>query len=314
MIHTRKLVKAGTASHTVSLPKEWLDKNRLKKGDTLFITESSETELRISPKMEEEAEGQKEITIDVDSKETGTVQREITSAYLNNYSQIHLTGKTINEKSKKLRGILHHFVALEVDEQTGSRISAKDLLNMKEISIDKTIRRMDMTLRSVMQDSINAIGGKQNQESIEQRDDEVNRLYFLLFRILKSALSSQKVSSSLGITNNDILSTWYLTVSMENMADNAKSVSMLSGKINDRKLLKDIYTEIWSAYEDVMKAYYNRDKKLADDVASRRIGIFTKCSKLLITTPTAGSCEMIENLKGMATHVCDIARIVIDNS
>ena len=55
------------------------------------------------------------------------------------------------------------------------------------------------------------------------------------------------------------------------------------------------------------------DKKLADEVASRRIDIFTKCTKLLIKTPTAGASELIENLKGMATHICNIARIVIDN-
>jgi phosphate transport system protein len=312
-MHIRKLVKAGATSHTVSLPKEWLQKNKLKKGDNIFITEHSDSELRIMPRAGEDKEEEKEVTIEVDGKDIGTVQREITSAYLNNYSQIHLAGKTVNEKAKKLRNILHHFVALEVDEQTGSRISAKDLLNMSEISIEKTIRRMDMTLRSIMQDSIKAIGSKTIQESIEQRDDDVNRLYFLLFRILKGALNNRKVATNLKVTNNEILATWYLTVNVENMADNAKAVSMLAGKINDRELLREAYQEIESAYADVMKAYYNRDRKLADEVASRRIDIFTKCSKLLIKTPTAGASELIENLKGMATHICNIARIVIDN-
>ncbi len=313
-MHVRKLVKAGASSHTVSLPKEWVSRNKLKKGDNLFIVETTDSELKITPNEEADEQEQKEISIPVDNKDIGTIQREVTSAYVNNYSKIHLTGKKVNEKSKKLRDVLHHFVALEVDEQTGEKISAKDLLNMSEISIEKTIRRMDMTLRSIMQDSVKSIGSKQAMESIEQRDNDVNRLYFLLFRLLKSALNSQKVASNFNITNNDILAIWYLTVNIENMADNAKTVSSLSNKMNDKELLKEVYQDISIAYEDVMKAYYNKDRKLADEVASRRIDIFTKCTKLLIKTPTAGASEMVENLKGMATYVCNVARIVIDNN
>lgn len=311
-MHSRRLVKAGSASHTVSLPKSWLEKNSLKKGDMIFITEKSDSELSISPSKEEEKEEKKEVTIDVDGKSIGSIQREITSAYVNNYSKIHLAGKSIGEKSKKLRSVLHHFVALEVDEQTGSRISAKDLLNLKEISIEKTIRRMDMTLRSVILDSIKAIGNRSMHESIEQRDDDVNRLYFLLFRLLKSALNSQRIAGNFGISNNDIMSIWYLTVNIENIADDAKTLSRLAEKINDKQLFKEAYHEIEKAYADVMKAYYNKDKKLADEIASRRIDIFTKCSKLLIQTPTAGASEVIENLRSMTTNICNIARIVID--
>jgi len=311
-MHTRKLVKAGSASHTVSLPKAWIEKNNLKKGDTIYITEKSESELRVAAKPEEDKDEQKEATIEVDGKSIGSIQREITSAYVNNYSKIHLAGKSVGEKSKKLRDVLHHFVALEVDEQTSSRISAKDLLNLSEISIEKTIRRMDMTLRSIMQDSVKSIGSKSISESIEQRDNDVNRLYFLLFRLLKSSLNSQKIASNFGISNDEALSTWYLTVNIENTADNAKTLNKLMDKINDKVLLKEALSEIVKAYEDVMKAYYNKDKKLADEVASRRIDIFTKCTKLLIQTPTAGASEVIENLKAMTTNVCNIARIVID--
>jgi len=312
-MHTRKLVKAGSASHTVSLPKSWLQKNNLKKGDTIYINEKSESELVVTAKPNEGSEEEKrEITIEVDGKNIGSIQREITSAYVNNYSKIHLAGKSVETQSKKLRDVLHHFVALEVDEQTASKISAKDLLNLNEISIEKTIRRMDMTLRSIMQDSIKSIGNKSIKESIEHRDNDVNRLYFLLFRILKSGLKSQKIASTFQMTNDEILSTWYLTVNIENIADNAKTLNKLMDKINDKDLLKSAWDEIQKAYSDVMKAHYNKDRKLADEVASRRIDIFTKCTQLLIKTPTAGASEVIENLKSMTTNVCNIARIVLD--
>ena len=52
-MHIRRLVKAGHASHTVSLPKSWLKKNNLSRGDTIYITEKSDKELAVSPKVEE---------------------------------------------------------------------------------------------------------------------------------------------------------------------------------------------------------------------------------------------------------------------
>ena len=312
-MHMRRLVKAGQASHTVSLPKSWIDKNSLKKGDTLYIVEKSESEIIITPNIKEEKAVQKEIIIEIDGKDMGSIQREITSAYVNNYSKIHLSGKSVEDKAKALRNVIHHFVALEVDEQTSSKISAQDLLNLSEISIEKTIRRMDMTLRSIIQDSIKFIGNKNVKESIEQRVNDVNRLYFLLFRLLKSALNNQKIANNFKITNDGILSTWYLTVNIENIADNAKTINALADKINDKELLSSAYHDIERAYLDVMKAYYNKDRKLADEVASRRIEIFTKCSQLLIKTPTAGAAEVIENLRAMTTNICNVARIVIDS-
>ncbi len=312
-MHIRKLVKAGAASHTVSLPKEWLEKNRLKKGDSVFISEKSDSELVITPKAEESRLPEKEITISIDGKSMGRIQREITSAYVNNFSRIHLAGDSVPESAKALRSIINHFVALEIDEQTGRKISAKDLLNLEEISVQSTIKRMDMTLRSIMQDSMKELGSRSMRESVEQRDDDVNRLYFLLFRILKSALEDSRIAAKIGMSNSSIMSMWYLAVNIENLADSAKTVSHLSDKVNDRQLLKEAYSEIEAAYLEAMKAYYSGDKETADSVASKRLDIFSKCTKLLIKTPTAGAAEVIENLKAMATYTCNIARIVMDS-
>ena len=47
ILEIRRLVKSGAASHTISLPKNWLDKNKLNKGDILYINEKSDRELTL---------------------------------------------------------------------------------------------------------------------------------------------------------------------------------------------------------------------------------------------------------------------------
>jgi len=46
-MNIRKLVKSGSTSHTIALPKDWLTKNNLKKGDMLYIKEEN-NEINIS--------------------------------------------------------------------------------------------------------------------------------------------------------------------------------------------------------------------------------------------------------------------------
>src|SRR5574342_314514 len=202
----RRLVKAGQASHTISLPKEWLDRHKLKKGDLVYLYEKTDKELVITPESKADEEvPQKEITIPIDNKELSTIQREITSAYINNYNTIVLNGQSITRQTKDIRKMLHDFVALEVADQTANSIIAKDLLNLKEISIDKTIRRMDMLVRSMIQDSIAALENAELAQSVQVRDYEVNRAYFLLMRLLKSSLANKKIADGVALQREGLL-------------------------------------------------------------------------------------------------------------
>jgi hypothetical protein len=61
-----------------------------------------------------------------------------------------------------------------------------------------------------------------------------------------------------------------------------------------------------------MKAYFSKNKRTADDVASRRIKIFDCCKAFLKKHNTADAAELMENFKELKTNICNIARIVID--
>ena len=95
---------------------------------------------------------------------------------------------------------------------------------MKEISIDKTIRRMDMLVRSMLQDSLSAVDDTELAQSVAMRDYEVNRAYFLLMRLLKSSLNNKQIADFFNLSNEKVLSYYYLTINLENFADCAKQV------------------------------------------------------------------------------------------
>jgi len=309
-MHIRRLVKAGQASHTISLPKEWLEKNKLGKGATLYVNEKSDTELVITPHISGQSTAeQKTVTIQVDGKELDTIQREITAAYVNNAGTIDLVGETISKHAKEIRRMLHDFVALEISEQNTNRISAKDLLNLQEISVDKSIKRMDMIARTMLQDCKLTASGKDLSESVLFRDYDVNRLYFLLSRLLKSALSSPTMAAQLQLPASKVLGKWMLVHHIEGLADAIKGLCVECTTLSQkqRKQVTELIGQIEQDYTDTMKAVQESSAKLADEIARRRIERQSSCASLSSELPDiAHSCSTLSSL------LSDIARLVID--
>jgi antitoxin component of MazEF toxin-antitoxin module len=72
----RKLINFGKTSHVVSIPKAWLLKNKLNKGDTVSLQEV-DGNLLLSPNTGQAKKEPKEIVINVDNKDKSQIQREL---------------------------------------------------------------------------------------------------------------------------------------------------------------------------------------------------------------------------------------------
>ena len=120
MVDFRKLISFGKSSYVISLPKNWIDKNKLEKGSLISVREDTDN-LVLSPKIESAKEEAKKITISVDNKEYRRIKREIIAAYINNFQTIVLTGKDLKTKAADLRDILHNIMPPEIMEQTSDR-------------------------------------------------------------------------------------------------------------------------------------------------------------------------------------------------
>jgi len=314
-MNIRKIVKAGIASFTVSLPKEWIEKNKLKKGDSVYIVEKSANELLLSTEMKEQPKELNEITIVTENKDLETIRREITSAYVNNCNNIIILGRDLDQKAMEIRRFLHDFVALEIEEQTTGKIVAKDLLDLKEISIEKTIRRMDMILRSMIQDSIKSIENPSLGDGIYYRDFDINRFYFLMYRLLKNALRDPSAALVFKLSNLQVMTYWNLITELEEIGDCVKNSCKFFKDLDTKQQaeLLEIYSSIQQNYLDALKAYYNLDKVSADAVISHREEVLTATKKYLQKYNTATTAELTNLFQEIETHISSIGRIVMDN-
>ena len=310
----RKLIKFGKNSFVISLPKNWLNQNKLKKGDLLYVNESDKG-LSISSKNNEKKEFKK-ITIDTGNKSLKRIHSEIISSYLNNYDEIHLDGDNIKENAVQIKEFLNKLAGLEVIEQTKTKIVVKDLLDKGSISVTKLIRRVDMIIRGMLDDSILSIN-EDNYESIYQRDHDINRLVFLLQRILRSCLDVPCVNKTEEKMDNfKIIMFFEISVHLERIGDQTKRIAryVIKLKSNDKtkKDLEILYEKIKKLYLDAMKAFYTDDKELTYEVIEEGSKLVDECNVFLKKYPGMNKGMITDYMKRMISCIRCIATAVMN--
>jgi len=263
IIDVRKLISFGKGSYIVSMPKGWVEKNNLKKGDLISVSDDG-VELVLSAGQQEKKQDSKETSIEAKGKSLGILKSEIVSSYLNGYDTITILLESGSKEVPRIKEIMRNLSGLEIMEQTSTRITAKNLINVNEISIANMIRRMDVITRAMMEDTILCYRGHCNYESIHNRDFDVNRLYFLGYRVLKNAMENPRIAKSLGIDSWQLHSDIITILRLEKIADRQKRIARYLSTANFERAtlaeLDKIHTDISEAYNEVMKSYYNQDK------------------------------------------------------
>jgi phosphate uptake regulator len=254
----RKLISFGKSSFVISLPKSWINKHKLVKGDLLYLQES-ETDLIISPKEQEESED-REITINVDGKTMLQLTREINAAYIENNRIIKLNGKELEAKSKDLLVEIRQLIALEVMEFDSKKIVTKDFLNMHKISILELIKKIDIIIRSMISDCSKCFESN-SSEHIELRDLDVNRLSFLVFRTIRYGYRHQSLMlKAHNLRAIDLLNLYLLTFHLEHIADEAKRISRAIVKVKLKVKEKEDFLNLLKQAEELylhnIKAFY----------------------------------------------------------
>lgn len=311
----RKLISFGKSSYVVSLPKQWVTYHKLKKGDLIYFDEIANN-LLLQPRLNTEtATEDKEITVTVDRKDMRRIQREAISAYLQNNKTIIFIGDEIKEKAPEIQQFIQNLVALEVLEQDSKKIIAKDFLNIKDISVEQIIRKMDVIARSMLKDS-KTMFQKDIYDNIYHRDTDVNKFRFLIYRIIWYGLENPaKVSKLLNLNQKDLFVYWWLSFSLEGIADHIKRIArhMRETKLPAKEQVEFIklLDNIEEMYVNIMKAYYTSNIEAAHNVVQGRFEIIQQCDDFYrLNSKVDHIGNLIYNTKSLIVTIHSIGRIV----
>jgi len=202
---TRRLQKIGS-SILVSLPKQWVDDHNLVKSSQVQI-ETLENSLSITA-----GEGKKlskEIEIEYPLSGEENISANITGAYLLGYDIIKINGKsTISVKDREvIRESMRRLVGMEILDEDASNITGQFLLDETSLNPKTIFKRMSSIALGMFDETLSTLttGDSTNLQTIPNRDDEINRQYFLLVRFIRSMMVDRRLAGIFNLENIDIL-------------------------------------------------------------------------------------------------------------
>lgn len=181
----RKLVKIGNSIY-VSVPKEWVEGRELRPG-CLVSAEVVDEGLLLKP-LEKSMDETKKIKV---KRIEGCNEQDVIRAYLAGYEEIEIEKPSESLRKGGLERLLNLLVGLEVVEDRGQKLVlhcfVKDGYDVRGV-----LSRMDSIARSMYVDSSVALESMDFDvlRSVRERDDRLDRLYFLAVRIIRSAIQS----------------------------------------------------------------------------------------------------------------------------
>jgi len=310
----RKLIKFGSSSFVISLPSSWVKIHGLKKGDNLYLNETDGRDLILTASKDKKVREIKKAVINVNNKLLDRIKREIISVYISGCTHFVLEGD-LKGYTEEIDKSLHNLMGLEVVEQTSERTIVKDFLDIEEVSVDDIFRRMDLIVRSMITDSKNCFNN-QFYRQINHRDITVNKLRFLMLRILNESLHNPRVMETIQKSGMTVYDAWLLLINLEDIADASRRIARLLKEKRfsplELKEINEVYNKIETSYLQAIKAFYKKDKDVAHKVADNKFMIVEKCDNLFKKTKNKWMVSILEKFKGMESYVRNIARIVIN--
>lgn len=275
----RKVQRTGGGTFFVCLPKDWAEKNGLQRSSLVSISETSDGRLIIDAKYSAERTPQVVVV-----KPTPLLDREIVGKYLLGYDIIRVEAKDkiSPEDRERIKLASSRLIGLEIIEEDYAKIVMQCLLEPSAFPPEKILRREYMIASSMHRDAVKALieGDVHMAKNVIARDDEVNRLYFLLVRILRTVIQNPGLSEKLGILPIDCLD-YRLTASLvEGIGDQSVRVAELAPKLENAKvgrelaqLVLSLHRAVYESHENALKALFSRDISLAESVRDERQGV-----------------------------------------
>lgn len=239
----RRLQKIGS-SVLMSLPAEWIKTLGLKKGDILSIENNHDNSITIFPARDRNSQGT-EITIHLFDLSHDKLINQIYGAYLLGYDLIKIVGRTqIDYENREIiKKAMRNLIGLEIVDEDGLNMTIQFLLDARSMNISKILKQMSSIVNGTHRDIVGAMktGETHIDLLVRGRDDEVNRQYFLIVRLIRTAMMDRRLASSLDLSNIDILDYRIAANHLENAGDLiSKLSSQLSGSFDEIKYKKII--------------------------------------------------------------------------
>lgn len=309
MVYTkRKIVKFGRSSHIVSLPADWMRKYRLERGSYVGVSELPDGGLLLRPEI---AEKPKKIVIT--HKKPSDIEPQLISAYLNGFTEIKLvSGSELCKKDLELmRNVTRRLSGMETINEGKDFVEYTAYTEMGGIQLMRETQRMKLVISGMFDGVLEILNGKEKAENIIEKEDIVDRFYFLTCRQIMSLLESPRE----GVGNLEMLYHYAIIRAMERIGDHlaniGTSAEMLSQGDNSH-IIRPI-EEVNEVLRGSFSAFFGGQENLFEIIEkghrlrSQEFSLKVKSRDAIVVG------RIVYSLRRIADHSVDIAEAVLNS-
>jgi AbrB family looped-hinge helix DNA binding protein len=192
-MEVRKLQTTAAGTFIITVPKNWVEKIGLKKGDLVSVELDEEGSIVVSPTRTRPVSQTNSIEIE-QFKDQKLLELCITASYIQGHDVTEIvSGDKMHPDQKRwVRQAVDGLVGVEITEDYADKVVLQNLIDPSKFEIQKLLERFSNITKAVFQDSIKALLSKDIilAEDAFDRGAESTKLYRLLMRL---ALQSVKL-------------------------------------------------------------------------------------------------------------------------
>lgn len=330
MMDLRKVQLTGGSSITVTLPKPWVERSKIRAGDVIGCLEQADGSLSIYPHTQKGREVQS-YEIEVEETEQQALFRKIIAAYLMGYNVIKLTSKRpmTTEVRQTIRTAVRRIVGLEIVEEQPNAIAVQDFLNPRDFHIEKAVRRMAILTRAMQEEAIASLRDPKPEvlRSEEDRDSEVDRLYWLVNKQYHAILRDSSYASKLGLSSTQALNFLLAARLLERTADHAdriaqEAIALPKGRVQAAFLdrLERQARRASEIFQEALETFIRREIRKANAVIEEAKRLQESQKKLLREATEFGGetivhlAYIIESIGRTAAYAADLGEVAINHA
>lgn len=307
----RKLIKLGNSSFAIALPKNWIDKSGLKKGDDIFIEHNPNGEIIVSSKIMKK-NGNANVVLNMAGFDKPMIKKEMRAAYIKGYDSFVIKSASNKNEVKK---VLSELLGFEVVETRGDEIIAKDFFNLEDTKIENFITRINNNLNEMFNLIIEAVKNDKISpklvRDIENIDTDINKLHLLISRIFFIGINNPAVLNTLKTTPAQLFSQWHISFNLEIAGDRLKTVARMAE--TDKKDVQKILPllEITKeSYDTLIKAFGKNNKESALDYLNQSRNFLDRIDET--SKKTGADLNMVNEIKAIENSFYQNVKTVLN--
>lgn len=233
-METRKVQITGGATFMVTLPKDWAEAQKLHAGAPVELHPHDPDLLIIRPSRDRQPTCG---VLQIDHKAGDALMRAFISMYVAGFDIIKVRGERITpDQRQTIRKITQALIGPEIMEESRESMVIHNMLNLAELSAPKTLERIFLMAHGMLTDALRALieHDAELARDIAARDEDVDRLYLMLSRQLRIALSDLLAEKTLGVTRVQLFDCHTVARQLERVADHAVKIANVTTSLEEK--------------------------------------------------------------------------------